>query len=120
MCRGLESLFGPRRTPDEPPELERFADVAAGLQRRTEEAVLALARRLWRARQENATSCTPEGVALNCVANARLEREGPFRSLFVLGAAHDAGTAVGAALDIAHQADGSCSDSTEPGARFAD
>ena len=39
------------------------------------------------------------GVALNCVANARLEREGPFRSLFILGAAHDAGTAIGAALD---------------------
>ena len=44
--RGLESLFGPRRAPGEPAELRRFADVAAGLQRRTEEAVLALARRL--------------------------------------------------------------------------
>jgi carbamoyltransferase len=43
------------------------------------------------------------GVALNCVANARLERDGPFRSLFVLGAAHDAGTAVGAALDLTHR-----------------
>ena len=42
------------------------------------------------------------GVALNCVANARLEREGPFPSLFVSGAAHDAGTAIGAALDVAH------------------
>ena len=43
------------------------------------------------------------GVALNCIANARLEREGPFRSLFILGAAHDAGTALGAASRFAHQ-----------------
>ena len=38
------------------------------------------------------------GVALNCVSNSRLEREGPFDSLFMPGAAHDAGTAIGAAL----------------------
>ncbi len=99
--RGLESLFGPRRTPKDRPELARFADVAAGLQRRTEEAVLALARRLFRATGER-NLCFAGGVALNCVANARLEREGPFRSLFVLGAAHDAGTAIGAALEIAY------------------
>jgi carbamoyltransferase len=100
--RGLESLFGPRRVPGEPAELPRFVDVAAGLQRRTEQAVLALARRL-----ANATGETDlvyaGGVALNCVANSRLERDGPFRSLFVFGAAHDAGTAVGAALDLVHR-----------------
>ena len=43
---GLESLFGPRRRPEDPPALARFADVAAGLQRQTEDAVLGLARRL--------------------------------------------------------------------------
>ena len=52
---GLESLFGPRRTPDEPAETPRFADVAAGLQRCTEEAVLTLARRL--ARDGRARPC---------------------------------------------------------------
>jgi carbamoyltransferase len=98
---GLESLFGPKRTPDEPPETQRFADVAAGLQARTEEAILALARRLATATGER-DLVYAGGVALNCVANTRLEREGPFRSLYVFGAAHDAGTAVGAALDVAH------------------
>jgi len=100
--RGLESLFGPRRTAEEPPDLERFADVAAGLQRRTEEAVLALGRRLARATGEHELAYAG-GVALNCLSNARLEREGPFHSLFIFGAAHDAGTAIGAALDIAHE-----------------
>jgi carbamoyltransferase len=101
---GLESLFGPRRRPEEPPELGRFADVAAGLQRQTEAAVLALARRLAQATGE-LDLCFAGGVALNCVANARLERDGPFQSLFVLGAAHDAGTAIGAALDVAYEKD---------------
>jgi carbamoyltransferase len=99
--RGLESLFGPRRNPAESPELARFADVAAGLQRQTEEAVLALARRLSRAIAER-DLVFAGGVALNCVSNARLERDGPFQSLFVPGAAHDAGTAIGAAMLIAH------------------
>jgi carbamoyltransferase len=101
---GLESLFGPRRTRDQPADLQRFADVAAGLQRRTEEAILALARRLAQATGEF-DLVYAGGVALNCVANTRLEREGPFRSLFVFGAAHDAGTAVGAALDVAFRED---------------
>jgi carbamoyltransferase len=100
--RGLESLFGPRRTSEDALEQQRFADVAAGLQRRTDEAVLALGRRLARATGEHNLAYAG-GVALNCLANARLEREGPFRSLFIFGAAHDAGTAIGAALDIAHE-----------------
>lgn len=103
--RGLESLFGPRRTRDQPADLPRFANVAAGLQRRTEEAVLALARRLARATGE-CNLVYAGGVALNCVANARLEREGPFSSLFVMGAAHDAGTAIGAAFDVADYENG--------------
>jgi carbamoyltransferase len=97
---GIEALFGPRRRPDEPAELARFADVAAGLQMQTEEAVLALARRLSRATAEESLVFAG-GVALNCVANARLERTGPFQSLFIPSAAHDAGTAVGAALALA-------------------
>ena len=111
---GLESLFGPRHTRDQPAELPRFADVAAGLQAHTEEAVLALARRL-----ANATGMRDlvyaGGVALNCVANARLEQDGPFQSLYVFGAAHDAGTAVGAALDVAHQKDAGLQKSAVPG-----
>ncbi len=101
---GLESLFGPRRQPGESPTLARFADVAASLQRRTEQAVLAFAWRLFRASEERYLVFAG-GLALNCVSNARLEREGPFRSLFVPCAAHDAGTAIGAALDVAYEED---------------
>lgn len=99
---GLESLFGPRRRPEEPPETRRFAAVAAVLERRTEEAVLALGRRLARATGERNLAYAG-GVALNCVTNARLEREGPYDALYVFGAAHDAGTAIGAALEVARE-----------------
>ncbi len=99
---GLEALFGPRRSPGESPTLARFADFAASLQRRTEQAVLALAWRLFRATEERYLVFAG-GLALNCVSNAELERHGPFRSLFVPCAAHDAGTAIGAALDVAHE-----------------
>ncbi|MBI3892844.1 MAG: carbamoyltransferase [Candidatus Wallbacteria bacterium] len=93
---GLESLFGPRRHPGERPEEARFADVAAALQAQTELALLASCRRLHR------VTGLPQfayagGVALNCVANARLERDGPFDALYIPPAAHDAGTALGAA-----------------------
>ncbi len=111
--RGLESLFGPRRRDGERPDLARFANVAAGLQRQTEDALLALARRLAQATGEQALAYAG-GVALNCVANARLEREGPFGSIFMLGAAHDAGTAIGAALDLAYSADADLRASRHP------
>ena len=110
---GLESLFGAKRALGEGPGLKRFADVAAGLQRRTEEAILALARRLARASGER-DLVYAGGVALNCIANARLEREGPFRSLSILGAAHDAGTAIGAALEIAYQSNDSLRHNRRP------
>ena len=102
---GLESLFGRRRERDESPTDARFADVAAALQERTEDALLALARRLKRATGE---SCLAYGggVALNCVANSRLEREGPFEALHVYAAPHDAGTAIGAAIEAARGSPG--------------
>jgi carbamoyltransferase len=102
---GLTALFGPPRAPGEPPESPRFADLAAALQRGTEEAILALARRLARWTGERALAYAG-GVALNCVANARLEREGPFEAIYIPPAAHDAGTAVGAALEVARRAAG--------------
>ena len=97
---GLESLFGPRRLPGEPLVGSRFADVAAGLQKRTEEAVLALCRRLAILTGQKNLAYSG-GVALNCVANARIEREGPFDNLSIIGAANDAGTAIGAAVETA-------------------
>ena len=99
---GLESLFGRRRQADESPTDARFADVAAALQGRTEAALLALAHRLQRATGESRLAYGG-GVALNCVANSRLERDGPFEALHVYAAPHDAGTAIGAALETARR-----------------
>jgi len=98
---GFESLFGPRLSAEDVlPDAARFADLSAAIQRRTEEALLATARRLARATGKSHLGYAG-GVALNCVANARLEREGPFETLYIPGPAHDAGTAVGAALALA-------------------
>jgi carbamoyltransferase len=96
----LVQLFG--RQPREPEsEIEPFhQDVARSLQVVLEEVLLAQARHLHRlVPSENL--CMAGGVALNCVANGRLLREGPFRRLFVQPAASDAGGALGAAA-IAH------------------
>jgi carbamoyltransferase len=91
---GLEPLFGPRRSGI----VDRYeeASLAAGLQVVTEEVFLHLAR-LLHAKTGADALCMAGGVALNCVANARLLREGPFRALHVEPAANDAGTALGAA-----------------------
>ena len=99
---GLESLLGRRRQADEPPTDARFADAAAALQKRTEDALLALAQRLKRATGES-NLVYGGGVALNCVANSRLERDGPFEAIHVYAAPHDAGTAIGAALQTARR-----------------
>ncbi len=90
--RRFEALFG---RPD--------ADLAASVQAVTEEALLALVRELHR---ETGLSrlCLAGGVALNCVANSRIMREGPFREVWVQPAAGDSGGALGAALYAAHAA----------------
>lgn len=96
----LEALFGPRRLPHEPLDLEgpepRFADVAAALQAFTEAAVLGQARAVQR-ETGAANLCMAGGVALNCVANAKIHAAGIFDDIWVQPAANDAGTAVGAA-----------------------
>jgi carbamoyltransferase len=104
----LEQLLGPARLPGTPlrlgvagAEADRFADVAASIQVLTERYVLALARRARRVTGERAL-CLAGGVALNCVANHRLEREGPFEAIFVQPAAGDAGGALGAAEWCSH------------------
>lgn len=75
---------------------QHYADIAKSLQVITEEAVLALARR---AKQLTGSKnlCLAGGVALNCVANARILRELDYESMFIQPAAGDAGGAVGAA-----------------------
>jgi carbamoyltransferase len=106
-CTGLtmtngrfEDLFdGPPRKP-ESPLTQREMDLARSIQEVTEEVMLRLARTLHeQTGQENL--CLAGGVALNCVGNGRLLREGPFKSLWTQPAAGDAGGALGAAL-VAH------------------
>jgi carbamoyltransferase len=78
------------------------ADLAASVQRRLEEALLDLAGWLHDTTREPALTMAG-GVALNCVANTRLAEESPFDSVWVQPAAGDAGTALGAALHVAHE-----------------
>ena len=79
------------------------ADLASSVQTRLEEVLLELARGLHE--QTGDTDLVMAGgVALNCVANSRLWREGPFERIWVQPAAGDAGTALGAALHAAHAA----------------
>jgi carbamoyltransferase len=92
----LAALLGaPRRARGEP--LGQFhCDVARSLQAVLEEILLEKVRYL-HARTGAADLCMAGGVALNCVANGRIRREGPFRRLFVQPAAGDDGGCLGAA-----------------------
>ena len=76
------------------------ADLAASVQCRLEEVLLELAAWLHAQTGERALTMAG-GVALNCVANSRLWREGPFEDVWVQPAAGDSGTALGAALQVA-------------------
>ena len=98
----FERLFDCRaRKPDEPIE-QQHKDVAASIQRVTEDILLRLAHTA--ARYSNAkTLCLGGGCALNSVAVGRIEREGPFERVWVQPAAGDAGSALGVALFVWHQ-----------------
>jgi carbamoyltransferase len=107
-CTGLtmtngnfDSLFG--AAPRKPDELltQRHMDVAASIQKVTEEVMLRLTRSL--ARDTGAKNlCLAGGVALNCVGNGKVLREGSFERIWIQPAAGDAGGAVGAALAAYH------------------
>ncbi len=102
ITRAFEDLFGPARHPDEPldprtPAGKRRADVAASIQRVTEEALIGLAKAL-HARVGGSRLCLAGGVGLNSVANRHLLEQGPFSELWVQPAAGDAGGSMGAAL----------------------
>ncbi len=100
--RAFERLFGgPPRQP-ESPVTQREMDLAASIQVVTEEVVLRLARSL-HSELDVDRLCLAGGVALNCVANGRLQREGPFEEIWVQPAAGDAGGALGAALSVWHE-----------------
>lgn len=81
---------------------DRHADLAASVQARLEEVLLELAGWLAERTGERRLAMAG-GVALNCVANSRLHREGPFEEIWVQPAAGDSGTALGAATHVAQQ-----------------
>ncbi len=94
----LEERFGPARKKDGP-FTEMHFDIAHSLQKMLEETVLQLVNWLYnQTRLEHL--CFAGGVALNCVLNAVIRDNSPFRSVWVQPAAGDAGTALGAALWI--------------------
>jgi carbamoyltransferase len=109
-CTGLTmtndkfaALFGrPVRKPDSEPLTQFHMDVAASIQAVTEEIVLRLTRSL--AKEFDIPNlCMAGGVALNCVANGKILRDGAFKDMWVQPAAGDAGGAVGAALAAWHR-----------------
>ena len=111
-CTGLtmtnakfDALFGGPARPPESLLTQREMDIAASIQVVTEEVVLRLARTLHKESGER-NLCLAGGVALNCVANGRVLREGPFDNIWVQPAAGDAGGALGAAAIAWHEFEG--------------
>lgn len=103
-ARDLEACFGvPRRRGD--PFEQRHMDIARSLQLVLEDTVLDMVRWL-HARSGSDNLCMAGGVALNCVMNARVANEGPFRQVWVQPAAGDAGTSLGAALWLDYMGNG--------------
>jgi carbamoyltransferase len=98
----FDRLFGgPPRAPEAPLE-QRHMDLAASVQAVTEEAVLRIVRSLV-AETGLRNLCLAGGVALNCVANGKVLRDGVIDALWVQPAAGDAGGALGAALAAYHE-----------------
>jgi carbamoyltransferase len=108
-CTGLtmtnakfDALFdGPPRKP-ESPLTQREMDLARSVQDVTEDVVLRLAHSV-HGETDARNLCLAGGVALNCVANGRVLREGPFENIWTQPAAGDAGGAIGAAYAAWHQ-----------------
>ena len=108
-CQGLtmtsrkfERLLGGRPRRPESALGQREMDLAASVQKVTEEILLRMVGHV-HARTGMKNLCLAGGVALNCVANGRIAREGPFEKIWIQPAAGDAGGALGTALLIWHQ-----------------
>jgi carbamoyltransferase len=96
----LETLLGPPRSPQEGVEARHEA-IAASLQVVFEEAVFHILRAL-HTRTQLPRLCLAGGCAMNSVANGKIREQTPFREVFIQPAAGDNGTALGAALYVAH------------------
>src|SRR5205823_2975637 len=108
-CQGLtmtsskfDDLFGGPARKSESEVTQREMDIAASIQQVTEEIMLKMGRHV-HAKTGMKNLCLAGGVALNCVGNGRLLREGPFEHIWIQPAAGDAGGALGVATFIWHQ-----------------
>ena len=108
-CAGLtmtnnrfHRLFGRKPRKRESKLTQMDMDLARSIQEVTEEIVMRMARHVYKVTGEKYL-CLAGGVALNCVANGKLLREGPFDDIWIQPAAGDAGGALGAALFTWHQ-----------------
>jgi len=112
--RNFDKLFdGPPREAESTIS-QREMDLARSIQVVTEDIVLKLGSTV-HAETGCENLCMAGGVALNCVANGRLTREGPFKNIWIQPAAGDAGGAVGSALSVWHEylENGRSTDSTD-------
>ena len=100
--RKFDRLFGgPARRP-ESPITQRESDLAASIQKVTEQVMLRMASHLHRL-TGSPNLCLAGGVALNCVGDGRLLRESPFERIWIQPASGDAGGALGAAMFVWYQ-----------------
>ena len=98
----FDRLFGGPPREAESEVTQREMDLARSVQEVTEEAMLRMARHVHRETGER-NLCLAGGVALNCVGNGRILREGPFENVWIQPAAGDAGGSLGAALSVWYQ-----------------
>lgn len=96
--KNFVKLLGPKRKPEGPME-ERHKDIAASVQKVTEEIYIKILNQLYKeTRSENV--CIAGGVALNSVANGKIAENTPFKHIYIQPAASDAGTSLGVAYYI--------------------
>ncbi|PYS99951.1 MAG: hypothetical protein DMF65_09155 [Acidobacteria bacterium] len=98
----FERLFGGEARAPESEVTRREMDLARSVQEVCEEAMLRMARHAHKETGER-NLCLAGGVALNCVGNGRILREGPFDNIWIQPAAGDAGGSLGAALSVWYQ-----------------
>jgi carbamoyltransferase len=115
----FDRLFKGKARQPEAALTQREMDLARSIQDVTELCMLRMAKHVQRETGEKAL-CMAGGVALNCVGNGRILREGPFEQIWVQPAAGDAGGALGAALSVWHQYLGSSRSVSRPNGRMAD
>jgi carbamoyltransferase len=100
--RKFNKLFGGKPRKPETLITQKEMDLAHSIQDVVEEIVLRMTRHIHKTTKQK-NFCLAGGVALNCVANGRILREGPFENIWIQPAAGDAGGALGAALFAWHQ-----------------